>query len=102
MAEDEGTRRTANALELQQNSNQDQVDAPMGGHTIQDQDLISVGGAGVSTIEFLFCLRDDTSAKKALFKMTHHLIIRPGQNFQGKKCETRRWKLGKNVTAHQF
>ena len=56
MAEDEGTRRTANALELQQNSNQDQVDAPMGGHTIQDQDLISVGGAGVSAIEFLFCL----------------------------------------------
>jgi len=46
MAEDEGTRRTANALELQQNSNQDQVDAPMGGHTIQHQDLISVGGAG--------------------------------------------------------
>ena len=76
MAEDEGTRRTANALELQQNSNQDQVDAPMGGQTIQDQDFISVGGAGVpSTIEFLFCLQDDTSAKKALFKMTHHLIM---------------------------
>ena len=71
MAEDEGTRRTANALELQQNSNQDQVDAPMGGgHTVQDQDLISVGGAGVTTIEFIFCLQDDTSAKKALFKMT--------------------------------
>ena len=28
--------------------------------------------------------------------------IRPGQNFQGKKCETLRWKLGKNLTAHQF
>ena len=27
---------------------------------------------------------------------------RPGQNFRGKKCETPRWKLGENVTAHQF
>ena len=25
------------------------------------------------------------------------LVSRPGQNFRGKKCETPRWKLGKNV-----
>ena len=30
------------------------------------------------------------------------LCSRPGQNFRGKKCETPRWKLGKNVTAHQI
>ena len=31
-----------------------------------------------------------------------HMFSRPAQNFRGKECETQRWKLGKNVTAHQF
>ena len=38
-----------------------------------------------------------------IFKASSFFMCnRPGQNFWGKMCETPQWKLGKNVTAHQF
>ena len=44
------------------------------------------------------------SSKAREKKLLHFKVAtaRPAQNFRRKKCETSRWKLGKNVTAHQF
>ena len=51
-----------------------------------------------------FLVKTQQQHRDEFYKLlvAYSLNSRPGKIFQQKKCETRWWKLGQNVNAHQF